>query len=251
MQQVFFDFFQALGYERCMFGKKKEKTVESDKGPDLKKTAEKKSSAPGESPVTRGPSPRSLKFRKRLKYIIIAMLVLCVLVGGGFAGYTFFLNKETGRHYVEKELAHITLPPEMMKFCFQNLPDLFDEFQRFSLEMTRLDREIQRIEAIAAAYPDQSSIADKEKKIWTSARTRSLKNFEKIESRVRQIYVTFQINLETGTTRLDQERPELLQQTTEIIKPILALTDRIKTTGQPPDGGWVKKTIYKIKHLFI
>lgn len=251
MQHVFFDFFQTLGYEQSMFGKKKEKTVESDKGPDPKKTAKKKPAPPGESPGEKTPSSRSSKLRKRLKHIILAMLVLAILAGGGFAGYTFFLNKETGRHYVKKELSHITLPPEMMKFCFENLPDLFDEFQRFSLEMTRLDDEIQRIEAIAAAYPDQSAIADKEKKIWTNARTRSLKNFEKIENRVRQIYVTFQINRETGTARLDQERPELLQQTTEILEPVLALTDRIQTTGLPPEGGWVKKIIYKIKHLFI
>ncbi len=233
-----------------MFGKKKEHAVESDKGADPKKPAENILPPPGESPGTAETAPRSPKFRKRLKQIILAVLVMAILGGGGFAGYTLFLKKGTGRHYVEQELSHVTLPPEMMKFCFDNLPDLFNGFQQFSREMIRLDGEIQRMEAIAAAYPDQSAIVDREKKIWTGARARSLKSFEKIETRIRQVYVTVQVNPETGRARLDQERQELLQQTVEILEPVLTLTDRIRTTGQPPGNGWVKRIIYTIKHLF-
>ncbi len=248
--KFFLTFPKHSGMNRSMLGKKRQKTVEPDKGPDPEKPVGRLPAPPVEPTGTQSPPPRPPKFRKHLKRLIIAMLVIVVLTGGGFAGYTFFLKKQAGRHYVEKALSHVTLPPEMMKFCFDNLPGLFDEFQRFSLGVTRLDREIQRLETIAATYPDQSAIADKEKKIWAGTRNQSLKNFEKLEKQVRQIYVTFQVNPETGRTMLDQERQALLQRATEILEPVLALTDQMPATAPPSDNGWVKKAIDTIKQLF-
>lgn len=137
----------------------------------------------------------------------------------------------------------------MLKFCFSNLTDLYDAFQTFNSEVTHLDREIQRIESIGTTYPAQTAIADKEKKIWSNARKRSMDSFAKIERQVRQIYVTFKVNPEAGRVKLDQERRELVEQTVEPLETLIALTQRIKTDDESPDGV-VKKIIYKIKQLF-
>ena len=187
--------------------------------------------------------------KRLLKRIILAILAVALLAGAGFAGYSMFIKKDTERRYVEKDLPHVTLPPEMLKFCFDNLADIYDSLHKFSLELTRLDQEIQRIESIGAAYPDQAVIADREKKIWSNARKRSLDSFAKIELQIRQIYVTFKVNPEAGRVRLVQEQTELVQQTVEPLKTLMTLTERINAAEQPPSG-WVKKTIFKIKNLF-
>jgi hypothetical protein len=227
-----------------MLGKKKDKPVKQGK-----ETTEKPQKATDQKSGGEVSTKKPLITKRLLKRITLAILAVAILAGAGFAGYSFLIKKDTGRHYVKKDLPHVTLPPEMLEFCFNNLTDTYDAFEKFSLEVTRLDREIQRIESIATAYPDQAAIAEREKKIWSNARKRSLDSFAKIEQQIRQIYVTFKVNPEAGRIRLDQERTELVEQTIEPLETLMALTQRIKTDDQPPDG-LVKKIIYKIKKLF-
>ena len=227
-----------------MFKKKKNKAIESDKDTALQKADEKDAPDQSEKP------PK--KPRKRLKKIIIGILVLAVLGGGGFAGYTFYFKKETtGRQYTEKELSHVTLPPEMIKFSFDNLPELYDAFVQFNDEIKLLETEIQRIETIGTTYPDQVSIADKEKKIWESTKNKALKNFEKIEKKVRDLYVTLQVNRESGQTKLNEEKNDLNASAKEILDPITALTEKLKANQEPVPRGFIKKNIYRIKKRFM
>ncbi|MDY0219716.1 MAG: hypothetical protein RBR67_01060 [Desulfobacterium sp.] len=227
-----------------MVGKKKDAPVKPGK-----EKSEKGRKTREQGPDAEVSTKRPLITKRLLKRITLAILAIALLAGAGLTGYSLLTKENTGRKYVKKELPHVTLPPEMLKFCFDNLTDIYDALQKFSLEITRLDREIQRIESIGAAYPDQAAIADREKKIWSSVRKRSLDSFTKIEQQIRQIYVTFKINPEAGRSRLNQERTELVEQTTDPLETLMALTGRIKTDEQPPLG-FIKKVIYKIKNLF-
>lgn len=227
-----------------MFKKKKNKAIESVDEAGSPKTDDKNSS--DES----GKKPK--KLRNRLKKIIIGILVLGILAGGGFAGYTFYFKKETGgRQYIEQELSHVTLPQEMMKFSFDTLPELYDSFVQFSSEIKLLETEIQRIETIGTTYPDQAAIADKEKKIWENTKNKAIQNFEKLEKKVRNIYVTAQVNRESGQTKITEEKNELTATAKEILEPVMALTEKLKLNKEPMPKDFIKKNIYKIKKRFM
>jgi len=232
-----------------MFGKKKKKAEKADSAPEPKKSARAKRKAKDEAPET--PAKPKKKPRFPLKKAFLIVTLLAVVASAGFAGYTFFLKKETGRTYAAQDLPHVTLPQEMVKFSFDNLPNLYDALVLFNKEITLLDREIQRIEEIGATYPDQSAIADKEKKIWQDTRKKSVQSFGKIEKNVKALYVTFQVNPESGRTRLEQEKTELATSANKALEPVIALTDRIKATTEEVPQGLVKGTLHKLKKKFM
>jgi len=240
-----------------MIGKKKDKKVESDTPPEkvipANKKQEKASGRKLKTPVRAEPlvedEKKPKKSRKNLTRVIIGVLILAILASAGFMAYKLFFGKKTGRNYVAKELQHITLPPEMMKFSFENLPDLYDTFLLFDIQITLLDREIERIETIGVNYPDQAAIAKDEKKVWESLRKKSVDNFEKIENRVKAIYVTFQVNQESGKTRIDEEKAELANDAKGILEPVTALTQKLKPSEELPNG-LIGRTIHRFKELF-
>lgn len=233
-----------------MFGKKKNKAKKADTAPESPNPANEKRKGKDEAQAT--PEKPKKKRRFPLKKAFLLMTLLAVMASAGFAGYTFFFKKkETGRTYTAPNLPHITLPQEIIKFSFENLPDLYDAFVRFNREITLLDGEIKRIETIGATYPDQSGIANREKKIWENARKKSAQSFGKIEKSVKALYVTFQVNPASGRARMEEEKAELATDANKALEPVTALTDRIK----PPEGevpkGLVKGTLYKLKKKFM
>jgi hypothetical protein len=68
--------------------------------------------------------------------------------------------------YQKTELIHVTLPDEMLEFCFYRFPDLYAHFLVYNKEIILLDQEIERINNVGSQYPDQKMIADKEAKTW-------------------------------------------------------------------------------------
>lgn len=221
-----------------MFGKKKNKDKKADKG----KTED-------EAPAT--PKKPKKKPRVSLKKAFLIVTLLAVLASAGFAGYTFFFKKETGRTYTAQDLPHVNLPREMVKFSFENLPDLYGAFVRFNKEITLLDGEIERIETIGATYPDQADIANKEKKTWADARKKSVKSFAKIEKSVKALYVTFQVNPASGKARVEEEKTVLATSANTALEPVTALTNRIKATEEEVPRGLVKGTLHKLKKKFM
>jgi len=256
------EFFLTFSKLSCMninmIGKKKDKKIEADIPPEKsipgEKKQEKASGRKLKDPVKAEPlaegEKKPKKSRKNLKRAIIGVLILAILASAGFMAYKIFSGKKPGRSYVAQELPHITLPAEMMKFSFENFPDLYDAFLLFEIQITLLDREIERIETIGTTYPDQAAIAKNEKKIWEELRKNSVDSFKKIENRVKAIYVTFQVNQESGKTKINEEKTELANDAKGILEPVTALTQRLKASEEVPRG-LIRKTIYKLKQLFL
>ncbi|MBI9090403.1 MAG: hypothetical protein JEZ12_14400 [Desulfobacterium sp.] len=237
-----------------MFGKKKNKENTSDTAPEPEKSGKGKpgkgkQKATDETPATTKKPKKKPGFSLKKAFLIVTLLT--VLASAGFAGYTFFFKKETGRTYTAQDLPHVTLPREMVKFSFENLPDLYEAFVRFNKEIALLDGEIERIETIGATYPDQSAIANKEKKIWADARKKSVNSFGKIEKSVKALYVTFQVNPASGKARMDEEKAGLATNANQALEPVTALTDRIKATNEAVPHGLVKGTLHKLKKKFM
>ncbi len=234
-----------------MFGKKKNKENKADTAPEPKKPARGKQKAKNGAPETTKKPKKKSGFSLKKAFLIVTLLA--VMASAGFAGYTFFFKEETGRTYIAQDLPHVTLPREMIKFSFENLPDLHGAFVRFNREIALLDGEIERIETIGATYPDQSGIANKEKKIWQDARKKSVKSFGKIEKSVKALYVTFQVNPASGKARMDEVKAELATNANKALEPVTVLTDRIKTrtTEEEVPKGLVKGTLHKLKKKFM
>ena len=227
------------------FGKKKKKKDKDTKSPV--KEEEKEQPGPGK------PAKKKKKFS--IKKIAIILLTVVFIGAGGYLGYKFFLSSENSGSserpaYKKIKLSHIKLPEEMIRFCFDYFPDLYDDFIVFNTQMQLLDNEIARIEAIGKRYPDQKKIADREKKVWEKTRNTLAKAFTKIEKPVKEIFVLFQVNQELGLTRIKEQKKQLADLAGTALAPALKMTEKLTQKNKVPKG-FIKGTIYKLKKKFL
>lgn len=217
-----------------------------------KKDEPKDSAAQGKT----GDKSKTAKPKKKslLKKLIIFLFILGILGGGGFFAYTkFFSNSGTegGQGYQPTPLAHITLPDEMLAFCFARMPELYDALVAFNGEMDLFEAEIARIDAVATKYPDQKKIADAQKKVWDKGMQSLKKSFEKLEKPIRETFVLFQVNQAQGQEKIDQTAEQMIQAANEALENSQELTAPLKEAMPKVPEGMVKGTLYKLKKMFL
>ena len=189
-----------------------------------------------------------------LKKLIILLFILGILGGGGFFAYTkFFSNFDTedGRVYQPVSLTHVTLPDEMLAFCFDRMPELYDALVAFNGEMDLFEAEIARIDAVATKYPDQKKIVDSQKKVWNKGMQSLKKSFEKLEKPIRETFVLFQVNQTQGQEKIDQNVEQMIQAANEALEKSQKLTAPLKEAMPKVPEGMVKGTLYKLKKMFL
>jgi hypothetical protein len=212
-----------------------------------------------EEPVgeeTAGDESKSAEPKKKslTKKLIILLIILGILGGGGFFAYTkFFSGSATGdgRVYQSVPLAHATLPDEMLAFCFARMPELYDALVAFNTEMNIFEAEIARIDAVAAKYPDQKKIADREKKVWDKGMQALKKSFEKLEKPIKETFVLFQVNQTQGQEKIDQTAEQMLNDAKDALEKARELTGPLKDAMPKAPEGMIKGTLYKIKKKFL
>jgi len=203
----------------------------------------------GDESKTAKPKKKSL-----LKKLIIVLVVLGILGGGGFFAYTKFFSgsgTQAGRGYQPVPLAHVTLPDEMLAFCFARMPELYDALVAFNGEMDLFEAEIARIDAVATKYPDQKRIADGQKKVWEKGMQALKKSFEKLEKPIRETFVLFQVNQAQGQEQIDQTAEQMIQDANDALEKSQELTAPLKKALPKVPEGMVKGTLYKIKKMFL
>ena len=247
------------------FGKKKKKEADGDaspaEAPDKKEAAAKKKGKavkdkepPAVSAAAQKAAvPPPKKKRITIKKLIFAVVILGILGGGGYAGYVFFLQKKAPaqRQYRQTAMPHLTLPPEMLKFTFNRFPDLYDSFLAYENEMSLLENEIARIEAIAEKYPDQQKIADRQKKIWEKGKNTLLKEFAKIEKPVKETFVLFQVNPTQGQAQIESLTKDLTASAQAAVDSAQQLSAEIRAAAPKPPKGMIRSTLYKLKKKFL
>ena len=189
------------------------------------------------------------------KKLIILLLILGLLGGGGFFAYTkFFLSSDNqnDQGYQPVTLAHVSLPEEMLAFCFARMPDLYDALVAFNGEMDLFEAEIARIDAVSAKYPDQKKIADGQKKLWEKGKDSLRKTFEKLEKPIKETFVLFQVNQVAGQEKIDEIVEQMILDAGDALKKAQEQTAPLKEAmPKPPPEGMVKGTLYKIKKMFL
>lgn len=250
------------------FGKKKKNEVEDnvtlspaeepDKGKGSSKkgtgSSKKAKEAPAPPPAAaQTPAAPPKKKRFSIKKLIVTLVILGLLGGGGFAGYTFFFKPKGPEQRVYKAvpLAHLTLPKEMLKFTFTHFPDLYDAFIQYETEVSLFENEIQRIDAIAAKYPEQQKIADRQKKIWEKGKNTLLKEFAKLEKPVKETFVLYQVNPKQGQEQIDSTAKDLSTSAQDALKAAQELTEQIKAMTPKAPEGMIRGTLYKLKKKFL
>lgn len=240
------------------FGKKKKKEegeADSPKKPGIAQKligkAKKKKGAP--EAEEDAPSSPPKKKRITIKRLFFFMLVPAVIGALAWVGYArFFAEKDPEvRVYKPVELAHVNLPPEMMKFTFDHMQVLYDALVAFNSEMILFDGEISRIDAIAQKYPDQGKIANAEKKIWEKSKNTLLKEFSKLEKPIREMYVLFQVNDEQGLARIQEKTGELTTVAEAALTTARSQTEKLKRRTPAPPEGLIQGTLYKVKKKFL
>ena len=233
-------------------GKKKKKDAAKDSSKD-KAASPKDTEAEGKPDKKKGKLPKigGLKNLFTKKRILIFFLLL-FLGGGGYVGYTMFFAKTEGQPvYSKKKMEHVTLPEEMLRFCFDHFPPFYQALLSYNSEINIFNTEIQRIEAIGQKYPEQLKIADREKKVWEKSRDTLVKSFSKLEKPVREIYVLYQVNPEQGKAMVSERGQELAQTAEEALAAAREQSDTLKQDQEPVPDGFFQGLIYKVKKKFL
>lgn len=161
------------------------------------------------------------KKKSAVKAVFMVLVILFLLAAAG-AGGVFYLMKR------EAPITKSALPPETLSFLKQQLPELYSEFARLDGEIVMTYNEMVRIEKIGEAFPEQKKIPDTEYKVWES----SMKNLQKgqadFEKEIQIIFVSYQVNPETGKALMDEKRDALKQNLESLVTGSKPLTDKLR-----------------------
>ncbi len=213
---------------------------------EAKKKGNKEADTTGEEAESPVPATKKKKFFTLKKLIVILLLLLALGIASGVVYLLYFNKSSETNQYKPITLAHVSLPDEVLEFSFNFFPDLYVSLLMYNKETILLADEINRIEAVAAQYPDQKRIADKEKKTWESAKKRLAKSFEKIQKKIESLFVAYKVNPDAGIIRVNEEKEDLALTAREALGPSMDLTQRVKTKEKIPEG-LVGSSVYKAK----
>ncbi len=185
-----------------------------------------------------------------LKKIVIILSITLLILGSAFVAYKLFFSS-TDEPVVYKSISfkNVNLPDEMLKFTFDHINDLYFAIATYDLRISLLSKEIDRINKVEENYPDQSKIAQKEKKDWVKAKEKIEKQFNKIENKIKELYVLHQVNKEDGLKKIEENKEAILSKALEELKLLDPFMEKIKGEKKKAPGGLINNTIYKIKKL--
>lgn len=234
----------------------KKKNKDGDEAGPSKNQSKKndKPSSQGPEETNQGKSGKKILKWFSIKRAIFILLILAAVGGSAFAVYLFHFKSKSSNpsklEYTKTGLKNIVLPEEMVRFCFDHMPDLYSAILLYEAQVAIMDREISRIDEIAKKYPEQVKIAEKEKAIWEKAKINLQKSFLKIEKPVKEIYVLFRVNKEQAMVQISEKNKELTDIANTALAPAQELTKQSLQEETPPQG-FIQGNWYKLKKKFL
>ncbi|MBF0302935.1 MAG: hypothetical protein HQK73_07835 [Desulfamplus sp.] len=254
-----------------MFGKKKkneqpspppeippvEENTKGKKGKGVNKKGETKDLVPVVEVLPQTVEKKKFKFlpKKLLSKKVLFLLLTLISVGiAAFVVYKiYFTKKDAGvveRIYVQQELSNVILAEEVIRFSFDFLPEFYEATVLFNSEIILLENEVKRLTALGEKFPDQIKIAEKEIKLIEKEKSKLKQTYDKLEKRVEALYVSYQVNQESGFQQIKEQKNDISTGAKEALSPVLELTKRIRMIAEAapkaPEG-FIKGNIYKIR----
>lgn len=246
------------------FGKKNKKQKEPEKNQTLLEPARKPEAPkadthadPPASGENAGPPPRKKTkklFQKLSPKRLMVFLVLPALVAAAaWVGYAWFFTDrgEKTPAYTNIQMPHASLPEEMRRFCFNQMPELYEALVAYNNTITLFDHEIARITEIGEQYPEQKKIADAEKKVWERSKQTLVKAFSRIEDTVKQMYVLFQVNEEEGLAMIQERKDDLVTAAQDALAPAMDQAGKITHQPSREPEGFLQGLFYNLKKKFL
>ena len=246
------------------FGKKNKNQEEAAQGQTLlepgRKPDDPKADKQADPPISgedAGSPPRK-KTKKKFpklspKQLMVFLVLPALAAAAAWVGHAWFFTG-TGEklpEYKNIPMPHVSLPEEMRRFCFEQMPDLYKAFVAYNDTVTLFDHEIARIAEIGENYPEQKKIADAEKKVWKRSKDRLLNAFSKIEDTVKQMYVLFQVNEEQGLAMIQEKNDDLVSTAQDALAPARDQAGRITHQPSQEPEGFIQGLFYKLKKKFL
>lgn len=172
------------------------------------------------------------------KKILIIVLILILLVSGITVAY-FLWFTDKPQHFANSEL-----PQEIIAFSFVHLPELYGEISALDEEITYNKNEMDRIETVGNTYPDQKKIADTELKTWSANLAALTKCRLEFEKELKMIYVSYQVNPESGQALMDEKKEPLKSLVDPVVTQSKTLTDKLRAIEEAK--GFLEKTTDKL-----
>jgi hypothetical protein len=213
-----------------------------------------KKQADNQLPVDDVPAASPVKTKKITPRRLLLFLVLpAVIAAAAWVGYSWFFADREPRKPVYKniQLAHVSLPEEMRRFCFEQMPDLYNAFVAYNEIMVLFAHEIARIDVIGQKYPEQQKIAAAEKKVWERAENNLSKAFLKTEEDIRQLYVLYQVNQEEGLAMIQEKRNDLTQTAQTALTDARTRSEKIIHPPSREPEGFIRGMFYNLKKKFL
>lgn len=177
--------------------------------------------------------------------LVAILMVIFIIAGvgaGGFFAFNYYKQKHQGPS--KDSLPHNNMDAVLIGFAFHQMPSLYAKLEQMNKEISLIDMEIARLDALESNYPQQKSVIKTERVVWDKTKKNLLSVMQSFEKNIESIYVAYEVNAEKGKELMDAKTPELEASAEEIIKTSQAETSRIKM--DPP-----QTLIEKLKAKFL
>lgn len=164
-------------------------------------------------------------------------VILVVLLLLALAGAAFFVYKQKQQENLPQTTAfdHVDLNEEVVLFLFQRIPRLYNRVLQLNRELTLIEAELVRIEALEQQYPSEKRIIDSERNLWLRLQKKLDLSAQTLKSAAESYYVAYMVNSRKGQELIDENIGAVISDIEEVLSESGEETRRLKTvTNQTP-----------------
>ncbi len=166
-----------------------------------------------------------------LVVLVISILTLAGLAGGGYWAY--------GKYFQTKprlKLNSVKVKPEVMEFLYRFIPKAHALAVVLDDDITLMDSEIKRLEAIAKKFPEQKALISEQLQRIEKTRRKTAAELNSALEQINTIYVSWLIDPIRGKKVLLKKRLDLIKSMAALRKSSAKLMARLRANAQRAGG---------------
>jgi hypothetical protein len=172
--------------------------------------------------------------------LILAIFVLLLLAGGGYAGYQVWAAKAQSR----TALFGMKLNADILDFSHRQAPDLYSLLISLDDTIALLDKEQAWLKQIEKQFPDQKQLINDENESLKKSQVELTAILTTVGKTVETLYVTYIIDQRRGMALVGKQKFELKKQLSDALRSATPLTARLKSKAT---GKWTDRALDLLK----